>query len=320
MYGDVDRTLTSYERQAETSWDTNPPGRWTVDDAKRDALRERLLEESLPVATLDEALPHLRRPFSAEAVKWKVQSTWPKNPPKKGAVIVAYIDARLVIERLNAVVGGSWTAAYHAVAANEKLLRCDLDVFGVTRRDVGESPKKMSKDLISDALKRAAVQFGVGVSVYALPQVSWSLDSAGAALKAWGEGERATLLLTPHGHASLREGYREWLLTTGEQHFGPALDHGDIVPADEAPPEAAALEAEEDAETPSAPVERLDDDEARDLRERIEQAYTAIPKARRSGMPPAAFQASLASAAGSHEELRELLTQLQDMAGEAAAA
>jgi hypothetical protein len=45
------------------------------------------------------------------------------------------------------------------------------DGRGVTRTDVGESTEGLSKDLVSDALKRAAVPFGVGVSCYALPEI-----------------------------------------------------------------------------------------------------------------------------------------------------
>jgi hypothetical protein len=80
----------------------------------------------------------------------------------------------------------------------------------VTREDVGESPKGLSKDLVSDALKRAAVHFGVGVSVYALPQITLFMkDSKGRIEKRGGKGD--SIALTEHGHVKLREGYAKWL-------------------------------------------------------------------------------------------------------------
>ncbi len=192
----------------------------------------------------------LRRPFTPEAVKFKVQTVLGAN---KGALIVAYIDARLVIERLNAVVPGEWEAAYSAVDGKANLLWCHLQLGPfiaadgmprfVTRRDVGESPKGMSKDLVSDALKRAAVHFGVGVSVYALPQITlWASDSKGA-LELRGSANKQSLVLTPEGHRKLREGYRTWL--EANKSFGDPLDHGDT--------EGATLDPEEHEE-PAAPA------------------------------------------------------------------
>lgn len=292
-----------------------------MDDAKRDELRARLLEQTLPVDSLNAALPHLRRPFSAEAVRWKVQSTWPSGKgAKKGAVLVAYVDARLVVERLNAVVGGEWTADYKPTSKPD-LMQCELTVLGVTRRDVGQSPKQLSKDLVSDALKRAAVQFGVAVSVYALPQSAWPLSRAGDGLKVIAAGtDRESLALTPSGHASLKVGYQEWLVSVGESHFGPVLDHGDVDWVSELPAEAPAEEEQDEtAETPVAVPEALQDDEARDLRARVEQAYQELRVMDRRVLLPAAFQAELKAALGSHEQLRELLTRVQDLTADARA-
>jgi hypothetical protein len=127
--------------------------------------REGRSLSALPVTSLRAALPFLRRPYTAEAVRWKVQVAWPKDNPTAGQV-VAYIDARLVIERLNLVVAELWAPAITHLGS--ELYRCDLTIDGVTRSDVGQGKGKAGW---SDSLKRSAVMFGVGVSVYALPAV-----------------------------------------------------------------------------------------------------------------------------------------------------
>jgi hypothetical protein len=122
-------------------------------EAEQDAMAA-LDRVRLPVETLAEAIPHLRRPFTPEAIRFKVQSVFKsKESEPVGCLIVAYIDARLASERLNRVIPGSWSAEYKPVDGS-KMMWCRLTVDGVARTDVGESTKGMSKDLVSDALKR----------------------------------------------------------------------------------------------------------------------------------------------------------------------
>lgn len=172
---------------------------------------------TLPVDTLREAIPYLRRPFTINAVKFKVQATWPKGEPT-GGLIVAYMDARLVTERLNAVYP-EWDDDYLAI--DGKTMWCKLTICGVTHKDVGEGT---GKALVSDAFKRAAVRFGVGVSLYAIPKM---MLSKGEGLKAQGSGDRKTLLLTDEGEARCRALYAAWLASDGIAAFGHPLDHGD---------------------------------------------------------------------------------------------
>jgi len=179
----------------------------------------------LPAITLDEAIPHLRRPFTPEAIRFKVQSVFKGNA---GCLVVAYIDARLASERLNRVIPDGWSAKYEAIPG-AKLMWCRLTVDGVTREDVGESPKGLSKDLVSDALKRAAVHFGVGVSCYALPQIRLMMRESRGRIELRGPADKQTIALTEHGHTKLREGYAKWLAEHGVHRFGPPLDHGDVV-------------------------------------------------------------------------------------------
>lgn len=171
------------------------------------------VEESFPVESFTAAAPHMRRPFTPEAVKFKVQATW-----DGGALAVAYIDARLVVERLNLICPHLWSDHYRPVS--ETRMWCDLTLDGITRSDVGEGN---GKGLVSDALKRAAVKFGIGVSLYATPKMF--LDERDGHLK---PNNREKYVLTDNGERHCREIYRQWLAGHGIKAFGPALDHGDV--------------------------------------------------------------------------------------------
>src|SRR5918996_5013822 len=133
--------------------------------------------ERFPCASLAEALPHLRRPPSAAAVRFKIQ-----NAVDEASQVAAYIDARLVFDRLDLVCGHQWSARFDElpermipppVDRNGELrepppvyVRCRLTLYGVTREDVGEGQDP--KAAFSDAIKRGAVHFGVGRALYAM--------------------------------------------------------------------------------------------------------------------------------------------------------
>lgn len=174
-------------------------------------------------------LTDLRRPFTPAAVKFKIQ-TKPKDGGK--AMIVAFVNARLVSERLNAVVGNDWSDAY--VRVHRGCLECHLTVVNVTRVDigwgaVGEEGAETDigiKSLYSSAFKRAAVKFGVGVSLYALPRMFVPANDL---------TQRGTSWFLPYKTENeLRLKYAAWLKETGTQMFGDPLDHGDdTTPAEE---------------------------------------------------------------------------------------
>jgi hypothetical protein len=257
-------------------------------------------EVKMPVESLREALPLLRRPFTPEAVKWKVQSAWAGNA---GVTLVAYIDARLVIERLNAVVADEWQPEYKG--GDGDTAWCFLTIFGRTRCDIGKaSGFEKEKAKVSDSLKRAAVHFGVGVSVYSLPQVSWKNDGSHNGLRE--QGQKKTLVLTDAGRATLREGYAAWLERTGVPQFGEPIDHGDVA-------DAGGMEEEPEAEefVPERPA-ALEDERAQELRASIEAAYEAT-REKGIDISTGKYQAWLQGAEHSHEELEKLLTYLRSV-------
>jgi hypothetical protein len=168
-------------------------------------------------------IQQLRAPFTADAIRFKVQAGGGTQQQPSKALMVAYIDARLVIERLNYVVGYDWSATFTPIDGG---LECALTVRGSTRHDVGEpgdsAQGKKPKALRSDALKRAGVQFGIGVSVYALPKMR--LDPSDL-YYAPSTGKLAGLKAS--GEKKLRDGYTAWLKNTGTKAFGDPIDHGD---------------------------------------------------------------------------------------------
>lgn len=142
---------------------------------------------SSPSAGLSPAvLRALRAPFPAEQIKWKIQVS-----PREGdtwALVVAYVDARDVAERLDVAAAGDWSDAYGAPplrTGSWRTLECRLTVCGVTRCDVGaalppaDDAGDVSKDVYSDAFKRAAVKFGVAAHVYRFPQVKAQAERFG---------------------------------------------------------------------------------------------------------------------------------------------
>jgi len=176
--------------------------------------------DEFPVESYRDAARHLRRPFTAEAVKFK-----PQSQTKSGKTLcVAYIDARLAIERLNLVVPDRWSDTFESVGGG--LMWCHLTIDGITRSDVGEGK---GKALVSDALKRAAVHFGVGVSLYAIPSMLLS-------------GRVEFMYPDSTEYGELRKRYRAWLDANGREAFGEPLDHGDVETAVGDPDGTASVE------------------------------------------------------------------------------
>lgn len=127
---------------------------------------------------LSDVQNRLQNPFPAHVVGWKPGSM---NKEKTRALMMAFIDARAVMDRLDAICPNDWS--FHAVevaGAAVPTVRGTLTVLGVSRTDFGEGDPSSDagnsyKAANSDALKRCAVQFGIGRYLYDLPKqwVDW---------------------------------------------------------------------------------------------------------------------------------------------------
>lgn len=121
----------------------------------------------------DQVQQALAAPFELVEVRWK-----PQMVSGSRAMVTAYVDARVVMERLDDVVGmANWQDSYRVLACGAVAcrLRIRLGSEWISKQDVGgqsEQPDEgdRTKAAYSDALKRTAVKFGVGRYLYRLPR------------------------------------------------------------------------------------------------------------------------------------------------------
>jgi len=114
----------------------------------------------------------LSAPFEPKEVKFKPQMV--KN---NRALAMGYIDARLIQDRLDEVLGvENWQDKYDFLPDGSVVCRLRLKLGGrwITKTDVGSPSEQPDsgdrvKAAVSDALKRAAVKFGIGRYLYRLP-------------------------------------------------------------------------------------------------------------------------------------------------------
>ncbi len=106
-----------------------------------------------------------------ELLRKPMQTRERKGP---GGRMLAYITARDVQNRLDGVVGpGNWSTSFRVLTQEPWVVECTLTVCGASRADVGysnapdsENEMEPAKAAYSDALKRAAVGFGIGRWLY----------------------------------------------------------------------------------------------------------------------------------------------------------
>jgi hypothetical protein len=129
-------------------------------------------------------LNDLKTPFDPSEVEFRAGAT---NEEKTRALALAYIDARLVADRLDSVCGPeNWQDEYKPGPAGGVLCRLSIRVDGewVAKEDVGENTDyEAVKGGISDAFKRAAVKWGIGRYLYGLPGVWVKAEVRGKSVK-----------------------------------------------------------------------------------------------------------------------------------------
>lgn len=114
----------------------------------------------------------LAEPFELAEIKWKPQAV---NGNR--ALAIAYVDARVIQDRLDQVCGVSgWQDSYEFLPDGSCICRLQIRLGGewIMKMDVGGQSEQQDegdrrKAALSDALKRAAVKFGVGRYLYRLP-------------------------------------------------------------------------------------------------------------------------------------------------------
>ena len=101
----------------------------------------------------------------------------PQMVKNNRCLAMAYIDARLIQDRLDGVLGvENWQDQYDILTDGSVMCRLRVRLGGrwITKSDVGSPSEQPDsgdrlKAAFSDALKRAAVKFGIGRYLYRLP-------------------------------------------------------------------------------------------------------------------------------------------------------
>jgi len=130
-------------------------------------------------AALNKVTQALAAPFDPSLVKFK-----PAVVQGNRALALAYVDARVIQDRLDEVLGvENWQDEYDSLPDGSVVcrLRLRLGEGWVTKVDVGspsEQPDEHDrvKAAFSDALKRAAVKFGISRYLYRLPSTWCDYD------------------------------------------------------------------------------------------------------------------------------------------------
>jgi hypothetical protein len=133
------------------------------------------------MTTSETNLARLREPFAPEDIEWRVQQAGEKNG-KPWARVLAYVTNRAIMERLDEVVGPeNWQNVFNEGPAGGvvcgiaiRVTRPDGTADWVTKWDGAEnSDVEPVKGGLSNAMKRAAVQWGIGRGLYRLGE-SWA--------------------------------------------------------------------------------------------------------------------------------------------------
>ena len=118
-----------------------------------------------------EQLRDLHRPFPAGHIHWRAQTVVDGGGKGVRALALAYLDSRDVQDRLDSVLGPeNWQSKHYD--ANGKMA-CSIGVkIGdewIWKSDgAGDTDVEKEKGAFSDALKRAAVHWGIGRYLYDL--------------------------------------------------------------------------------------------------------------------------------------------------------
>ena len=128
----------------------------------------------------------LAQPFSPEDLDWRVQVT---NKEKTKGMAVPYVTSRAIQDRLDNVVGAeNWRNEFRVwqESGDAHAQLCGLSLYleergeWVTKWDGAENTDIESvKGGLSDAMKRAAVQWGIGRILYWLPRIWVNVEPRG---------------------------------------------------------------------------------------------------------------------------------------------
>lgn len=117
-------------------------------------------------------LEELNAPFPANEVSWRIGQAGKSAGGQIWAKVLAYIDNRCIMDRLDKVVGkANWKNEYAKGPEGGVLCGISIKIEGewVTKWDGADNTDvEATKGGLSDSMKRAAVQWGIGRYLYDL--------------------------------------------------------------------------------------------------------------------------------------------------------
>jgi len=122
----------------------------------------------------------LAAPFDPFDIEWRIQQAGDKNG-RKWAIVLAYVNNRAIMERLDEVFGiGGWQNEYQPCADGSIIcgLKCKVGDEWITKFDGADKTSiEATKGGLSNAMKRAGVQWGIGRYLYRLESTFVTLEA-----------------------------------------------------------------------------------------------------------------------------------------------
>lgn len=119
-------------------------------------------------------LSRLDEPFAPEDIEWRIQQAGRSGQGKIYAMVLAYVTNRAIMARLDEVCGkANWRNEYQPAPAGGVMcgLSIRVDDEWITKWDAAENTQvEAVKGGMSGAMKRAAVQWGIGRYLYSLEE------------------------------------------------------------------------------------------------------------------------------------------------------
>jgi hypothetical protein len=203
-----------------------------------------MTDPHLPAQSFEEAIPYLRAPYMASQVQAKILTT-PDNPDWP-CTIALYAIGETQMDRFTLTCGGQWGHEFTKLVEQKAgagwycMVAASFTVFGVTHTDIGEgwAPTRAGAEMNAraQASKRAGRKFGPGQCLYACDPIVMFRGGEPHELRL-PKGDDPKRHLKPYfdkegkGQEYCRNQYDRWVTNTGENIYGPPLDHLKIAEA-----------------------------------------------------------------------------------------
>lgn len=131
-------------------------------------------QRRLPLATFAKSidLSKLALPFKPKEIEWRVGRSGYSRDGKPWAMVLAYVSNRAIMRRLDLVCGPeNWKNQFREWKEKSQLCGISIRIDGewVTKWDgADDTDFEATKGGLSDSMKRAAVQWGIGRYLYYL--------------------------------------------------------------------------------------------------------------------------------------------------------